>query len=163
MAELPLEIPQESLVFSTDEVRAEAIRLFDPLSKVGFDLPLCEEIAPLTLEILYWKRKRDAVILAHSYQTPDIVFGIADFKGDSYALSKYAQNVKEQLIVFCGVEFMAETAKILNPQKKVLLPSREAGCSLAESITAADVRELKEKFPGVPVVTYINTSAEVKA
>jgi quinolinate synthase len=101
--------------------------------------------------------------LAHNYQTPEIFHGIADIKGDSLALAQRAAEAEAEIIVMCGVHFMAETAKIVNPSKTVLIPDLEAGCSLAESITAADVRELKRRHPGVPVVTYVNTSAEVKA
>jgi len=130
---------------------------------VGCGKALCQMFAPLTLEINTLKREKNAVILAHSYQTPDIIYGIADYIGDSYQLSKNAQETDAELIVFCGVRFMAETAKILNPSKQVLLPSPAAGCSLAESITAEDVRKLKSQHPEVPVVTYVNTTAEVKA
>jgi quinolinate synthase len=109
------------------------------------------------------KRERHAVILAHNYQTPEIFHGVADFKGDSLALASMARDCDKDVIVMCGVHFMAETAKLLNPDKRVLIPDLSAGCSLAESITAADVRLLRERYPGVPVVTYVNTSAEVKA
>lgn len=119
--------------------------------------------APLTLEINRFKKENDVVILAHSYQSPDIVYGIADFVGDSYGLSVKAKEAKASTILFCGVIFMAETAKILNPSKRVLIPSIEAGCSLADSITAEDVRKLKKDNPGLPVVCYVNTTAEVKA
>ena len=119
--------------------------------------------APLIVEINHLKRERNAVILAHNYQTPQIFHGVADIKGDSLALAKRASETDADVIVLCGVHFMAETAKILNPEKTVLIPDLDAGCSLAESITAADVRALRTKFPGVPVVTYVNTSAEVKA
>jgi quinolinate synthase len=133
------------------------------LKHVGFNMGYCELIAPLTLEINELKKKKGAVILAHSYQTPDIMYGVADFVGDSYGLSKAAEKTKAKVILFAGVRFMAETAKILNPEKKVLLPSVEAGCSLADAITAEDVRALKKKHPGIPVVCYVNTTAEVKA
>jgi len=119
--------------------------------------------APLIVEIERLKRERNAVILAHNYQTPQIFHGVADIKGDSLALAKRAADSEADVIVLCGVHFMAETAKVLNPDRTVLIPDLEAGCSLAESITAADVRALKERYPGVPVVTYVNTSAEVKA
>ncbi|VVB99523.1 Quinolinate synthase A [uncultured archaeon] len=109
------------------------------------------------------KKQKNAVILCHNYQRPEILLGIADFAGDSYGLSVEARKTDADVIAFCGVHFMAETAKILNPQKKVLIPSLEAGCSLAESITAKDVRQLKSEHPGVPAVCYVNTSAEVKA
>jgi quinolinate synthase len=119
--------------------------------------------APLIVEIERLKQERNAVILAHNYQTPQIFHGVADITGDSLALAKRAAETDADVIVQCGVHFMAETAKILNPDRMVLIPDLEAGCSLAESITAADVRSLKAMYPGVPVVTYVNTSAEVKA
>ncbi len=150
-------------MFTEDQIKQETERLHEKLQHVGFGKALCQMYAPLTLEINELKRKKNAVILAHSYQTPDIIYGISDFQGDSYQLSKNAQETDADEIVFCGVRFMAETAKILNPSKKVLLPSPAAGCSLAEAITADDVRALKAQYPGVPVVTYVNTSAEVKA
>ena len=109
------------------------------------------------------KRVRNAVILAHNYQTPEIYHGVADIVGDSLALAREAAKADAEVIVVCGVHFMAETAKLLNPGRKVLIPDRQAGCSLASSITAADVRRLRRRHPGVPVVTYVNTSAEVKA
>ena len=119
--------------------------------------------APLIVEIERLKRDRNAVILAHNYQTPQIFHGVADITGDSLALAKRAAETEADVIVVCGVHFMAETAKVLNPDRTVLIPDLEAGCSLAESITAEDVRALKKRHPGVPVVTYVNTSAEVKA
>jgi quinolinate synthase len=109
------------------------------------------------------KRERNAVILAHNYQTPEIYNCVADFVGDSLQLAREAARVKADIIVQGGVHFMAETAKILSPDKTVLIPDRRAGCSLAEAITGADVRLLRQRFPGVPVVVYVNTSAEVKA
>src|SRR3954463_510419 len=113
--------------------------------------------------ILELKRRRNAVILAHNYQTPEIFHCVADIVGDSLALAREAMKVDADVIVLCGVHFMAETAKLLNPGKVVLIPDARAGCSLAESITAADVRRLRERHPGIPVVTYVNTSAAVKA
>jgi quinolinate synthase len=113
--------------------------------------------------ILELKRQRNAVILAHNYQTPEIFHCISDIVGDSLALAREAQTVEADVIVMAGVHFMAETAKLLNPTKTVLMPDMEAGCSLAESITPADVRLLRQRYPGVPVVTYVNTSAAVKA
>lgn len=109
------------------------------------------------------KAERKAVVLAHNYQAPEIFHGIADLTGDSLALAQQATRVEADTIVMCGVHFMAETAKVLNPVKTVLMPDTHAGCSLASAITAADVRLLKQRYPGVPVVTYVNTSAEVKA
>jgi len=119
--------------------------------------------APLVLEIDALKRERNAVVLAHNYQTPEIFHGVADLTGDSLALARQAADTDAEVIVVCGVHFMAETAKILNPERTVLIPDLEAGCSLASSITAADVRALRARHPGVPVVSYVNTSAEVKA
>ena len=113
--------------------------------------------------ILALKRERDAVILAHNYQTPEIFHCVADIVGDSLALAREAMKVDAGVIVLAGVHFMAETAKLLNPAKRVLIPDLGAGCSLAASITAADVRLLRQRYPGVPVVTYVNTSAAVKA
>ena len=150
-------------MFPTEVIENESQRLYEKLQYVGFNEAYCRIFAPLTLEINRLKKEKNAVVLAHSYQTPDILYGIADFQGDSYQLSKKAQESDADVIVFCGVRFMAETAKILNPSKQVLLPAPMAGCSLADSITAEDVRQLKAKYPGVPVVSYVNTSAEVKA
>jgi quinolinate synthase len=113
--------------------------------------------------ILELKRARNAVILAHNYQTPEIFHCVADIVGDSLALAREAMKVDAEIIVLAGVHFMAETAKLLNPAKTVLIPDTRAGCSLASSITAADVRLLRQRYPGVPVVTYVNTSAAVKA
>ncbi len=109
------------------------------------------------------KRERNAVILAHNYQTPEIFHGVADIVGDSLALAREAMRVDADVIVLAGVHFMAETAKMLNPAKTVLIPDTRAGCSLADSITAADIRLLRQRYPGVPVVAYVNTSAAVKA
>ena len=119
--------------------------------------------APYVKAINALKKERNAVILAHNYQTPEIYNCVADFVGDSLQLAREATKVKADVIVQAGVHFMAETAKILNPDKTVLIPDLRAGCSLAASITGDDVRLLRERFPGVPVVTYVNTSAEVKA
>ncbi|MFO7260493.1 MAG: quinolinate synthase NadA [bacterium] len=119
--------------------------------------------APYIHEINRLKRERNAVILAHNYQTPEIFHGIADIKGDSLELARAAARTDADVIVLCGVHFMAETAKLLNPEKTVLIPDLGAGCSLADAITAEDVRALRERYPGVPVVTYVNTSAAVKA
>jgi quinolinate synthase len=120
---------------------------------------LAEDIAA----ILKLKRERNAVILAHNYQTPDIFHTVGDITGDSLALAREAVRTDASVIVLAGVHFMAETAKLLNPEKTVLIPDTRAGCSLAESITAADVRLMRERHPGVPIVTYVNTSAAVKA
>ena len=125
-----------------------------------FELSLKTELAA---EINRIKLEKNSVILGHNYMEPALFHSIPDFVGDSLELSRRAAETDKDIIVFCGVKFMAETAKILNPGKKVLIPSLRAGCSLAASITAEDVRELKRQFPGVPVVTYINTYADVKA
>ncbi len=119
--------------------------------------------AELVYEINQLKREKNAIILGHNYMEPALFHTIPDFVGDSLALSRMAAQTDKDIIVFCGVEFMAETAKILNPNKTVLIPAANVGCSLASSITAQDVRDLKAQFPGVPVVTYINTYADVKA
>jgi quinolinate synthase len=113
--------------------------------------------------ILELKRRRNAVVLAHNYQTPEIFHCVADITGDSLALAREAQKTRASVIVLAGVHFMAETAKLLNPEKTVLIPDMRAGCSLAESITAADVRLMRQRYPGRPVITYVNTSAAVKA
>ena len=134
-------------------------------AKVSNFIPKAEWIAhaPVIAEINRLKREKNAVILAHNYMTPEIFHGVGDFVGDSLALAREAARTDAQVIVQAGVHFMAETSKILSPHKTVLIPSMEAGCSLASSITGADVRLLKQKYPGLPVVTYVNTSAEVKA
>jgi quinolinate synthase len=119
--------------------------------------------APYVAAINDLKKQRNAVVLAHNYQTPEIFHCVADISGDSLALAKRAVETDAEVIVLAGVHFMAETAKLLNPDKIVLIPDERAGCSLAESITAEDVRQLRQKHPGVPVVTYVNTSAAVKA
>jgi len=119
--------------------------------------------APYVAAINALKRRRNAVVLAHNYQTPEIFHGVADFTGDSLALAQHGAKTDAEVIVLAGVHFMAETAKILSPEKTVLIPDPAAGCSLAASITAADIRLLRQRYPGVPVVTYVNTSAEVKA
>jgi len=120
-------------------------------------------LTPLLEEIEGLKARRNAVVLAHNYMTPDIYHGAADLKGDSLALARMAEKTDADVIVMAGVHFMAETAKIVNEAKTVLIPDTTAGCSLAESITGADIRLLRQRYPGVPVVTYVNTSAEVKA
>jgi quinolinate synthase len=134
-------------------------------AKVSHVIPPVEwpAIAPLVKEIEIWKKRRNAVILGHNYMTPDIFHTVADFVGDSLQLAKEAAKTDADVIVQAGVHFMAETSKLMSPEKTVLIPDMRAGCSLAASITGRDVRLLKEKYPGVPVVTYVNTSAEVKA
>ena len=125
-----------------------------------FELKMKAEVAA---EINRLKQEKNAVILGHNYMEPALFYSIPDYVGDSLDLARKAAAADNDIIIFCGVRFMAETAKLLNPTKMVLLPSEKAGCSLAASITAEDVRELKRKFPGVPVVTYVNTYADVKA
>jgi quinolinate synthase len=120
-------------------------------------------MAPLIYKINQLKKQKNAVVLAHNYMTPDIFHGISDIVGDSLALAREAVNTDADIIIVCGVHFMAETVKILNPSKTVLIADMDAGCSLAESITPRQVRELQTKHPGVPVLTYVNTSADVKA
>lgn len=146
----------------TDAVAKETAPIFT-LLKDQYDEEYWATIAPYISEINRIKKEKNAVILAHNYMTPDIFHGVADIVGDSLALAREAAKTDADIIVQCGVHFMAETSKILCMDKKVLIPDLKAGCSLAESITAADVRLLREKYPGVPIVTYVNTSAEVKA
>jgi len=126
----------------------------------AFEWPILADDIDHILEL---KQERNAVILAHNYQTPDIFHTVADIVGDSLALAREAARTEADVIVLAGVHFMAETAKLLNPEKTVLIPDLEAGCSLAASITAADIKLLRERHPGVPIVTYVNTSAAVKA
>lgn len=146
------------------DIADEADRLAEKgLLAVGYTENDLERCAQLTWKINQLKREKKAVIPAHVYQRAEIIHGIADFVGDSYKLAKDCAATKAEIIVFCGVRFMAETAKILNPEKQVYLPALEAGCSLADSITAYDVRKLKVENPGLPVVSYINTPADVKA
>jgi quinolinate synthase len=147
-------------------MNAESQKLYEEmkthLAKVVPDVELAYK-AEIAVEINQLKQERNAVILGHNYMEPALFYSIPDFRGDSLDLSRKAAQTDKDVIVFCGVRFMAETAKILNPTKTVLLPSEKAGCSLAASITAEDVRGLKRKYPGVPVVTYVNTYADVKA
>lgn len=158
------------MIATDDTLEAEAERLFGALLPVDcepgrrpWDLGHCREIAPLTLEIARLKREKDAVVLAHSYVEPEIVYGVADFRGDSYSLSGRARESRARTIVFAGVVFMAETAKILSPEATVLVPDRGSGCSLADSLDGAGLRRLKALHPGAAVVCYINSTAEVKA
>ena len=146
----------------TTEIERKTDLIYKKVSKV---IPKIEWAfhAPLIHKINMLKKEKNAVILAHNYQTPEIFHGIADIAADSLAIAIEAEKTDADIIVLCGVHFMAETAKLMNPNKKVLLPDMEAGCSLASSIAGKDVRMLKEKYPGVPVVAYVNTSAEVKA
>jgi quinolinate synthase len=146
----------------TPEVARETEHLYDRVRKF---IPAIEwpVYAPYVHAINRLKKERGAVILAHNYQTPEIFHCVADIVGDSLQLARDATRVDAEIIVQCGVHFMAETSKLLNPEKTVLIPDAKAGCSLSESITGADVRLLKQRYPGVPVVTYVNTSADVKA
>ncbi|MBV9233633.1 MAG: quinolinate synthase NadA [Candidatus Eremiobacteraeota bacterium] len=145
-----------------EEAAAETTSIF---ARVEHVIPRVEWPlhAPYVAAINALKKERNAVILAHNYQVPEIFYTVADIVGDSLALAMKAKETKADVIVLCGVHFMAETAKLVNPEKTVLVPDLRAGCSLAESITAADVRLLRERYPGTPVVSYVNTSAEVKA
>ena len=148
------------------EFTAEIRKATDPIyQKISKAIPEIEwpSHAPYIYEINKLKKEKNAVILAHNYQTPEIYHGISDFSADSLALAVEAAKTKAEIIVMCGVHFMAETAKLMSPKKKVLLPDLSAGCSLSSSITGEDVRNLKKKYPGVPVVSYVNTSADVKS
>ena len=146
----------------TNEVEKATAPIYRKISKV---LPEVEwpTFAPYIYRINQLKKEKNAVILAHNYQTPEIYHGVSDFSADSLALAIEATKTKADIIIMCGVHFMAETAKLMSPEKKVFLPDMTAGCSLAASITGEDVRNLKKKYPGVPVVSYVNTSADVKA
>ncbi len=146
----------------TDAVARDTAPIYETLRSF---VPAVEwpTIAPTIAAINRLKRELGAVILAHNYMPPAVFHGVADLRGDSLALARMAADTDAQTIVMCGVHFMAETAKIINMGKTVLIPDPLAGCSLAESITGADVRLLRERYPGVPVVTYVNTSADVKA
>ena len=152
----------QTLAYSSEIAKATD-PIFDKLSKQYERKYWEENIAPYIYEINRLKAEKNAVILAHNYMTPDIFFGVGDVVGDSLMLAQKAAESTADIIVQCGVHFMAETSKILCPDKKILMPDMDAGCSLAESITAQDVRDLKAKYTGIPVVTYVNTSAEVKA
>lgn len=155
--------------FTETEIETEAERLLASLmhvecdSRRSWNIDNCREIASLTLEINRLKKEQRAVILAHSYVEPEIIYGVADYSGDSYMLSMNAKEANADKIVFAGVVFMAETAKILSPQAEVLAPDRNSGCSLADSLTGEQLRELKSAYPDAGVVCYINSTAEVKA
>jgi quinolinate synthase len=155
--------------FTPAELEAEAERLFKALIHVdctpgkSWNYDACQGFAPLTLEINRLKKEKDAVILSHSYVEPEIVYGVGDVKGDSYFLSQMARDSRASMIVFVGVVFMAETAKILSPDATVVVPDRASGCSLADSLTGDQLRTLKAAYPDAAVVCYINSSAEVKA
>ncbi len=158
------------MIATDNAIEAEAERLLGALMHVECDprgrtwnYETCREIAPLTLEINRLKKERDAVILAHSYVEPEIIYGVADFRGDSYFLSMKAKEANAKVIVFAGVVFMAETAKILSPEATVVVPDRNSGCSLADSLTGDQLRQLKALYPDATVVCYINSTADVKA
>ena len=154
-------LPMPDLTF-TPEVAREMEPLYAKVSRVVTPLEW-PQFAPIIKAINDLKKQRNAVILAHNYMTPEIFNCVGDIRGDSLQLAKEAAKVDADVIVQAGVHFMAETSKLLSPNKTVLIPDMRAGCSLAESITGADVRLLREAYPGVPVVTYVNTSADVKA
>tara|TARA_R110000824_G_scaffold396703_1_gene598518 strand:+ start:29994 stop:31136 length:1143 start_codon:yes stop_codon:yes gene_type:complete len=155
----PLEMPELEY---TPGLAKEMAPLYEKVKNVipSIEWPF---FAPYIHAINRLKKERNAVVLAHNYQTPEIFHCVSDIAGDSLQLAKEAAKVDADVIVQCGVHFMAETSKLLNPEKTVLIPDSRAGCSLADSITGADVRLLRETYPGVPIVTYVNTSAEVKA
>ncbi len=158
------------MIATDDAIEVEAERLLrsmmhvecDPRGK-SWNIDTCREIAPLTLEINRLKAEKGAVILAHSYVEPEIIYGVADFRGDSYFLSLKAREAQAKMIVFAGVVFMAETAKILSPDAMVVVPDRGSGCSLADSITGEQLKKLKALYPDATVVCYINSTAEIKA
>jgi len=153
--------PAQTLEYTPEVARATA-HLFERLRGVIPEVEWAVH-APYIHRIEELKRERNAILLAHNYQTPEIFHGAADYRGDSLGLAQEGAKTDADVIVLCGVHFMAETAKILSPEKTVLIPDLRAGCSLAESITGADVRRMRELHPGAPVVTYVNTSADVKA
>ena len=146
----------------TPEIKKATDPIYQKISRAVPDIEW-PSFAPYIYEINKLKKQKNAIILAHNYQTPEIYHGISDFSADSLALAIEAAKTKADIIVMCGVHFMAETAKLMSPSKKVLLPDMRAGCSLSSSITGKDVRELKKKYPGIPVVSYVNTSADVKS
>lgn len=154
-------VPMPSLVFD-EAVARETAPIYEKVKSVipAFEWPV---YAPYIAAINRLKKQRNAVILAHNYQTPEIFHGVADIVGDSLQLARLAAKAEGDIIVQCGVHFMAETSKLLSPDKTVLIPDQDAGCSLAASITGADVRLLRQRYPGVPIVAYVNTSADVKA
>lgn len=153
--------PGKPLAF-TPEIEAETASIWEKVKHHVTPLEWRTQ-APLIAEINRLKREKNAAILAHNYMTPDIFHGVGDFVGDSLALAREAAKSDAKIIVQAGVHFMAETSKVLSPEKKILIPDLKAGCSLASSITGADVRLIKQRYPGVPVVTYVNTTADVKA
>lgn len=162
MQTLVQERPTTRGLVYTDEVARSTEAVFQKLSR-HYKPDHWKTIAPYIHEINKLKKQKNAVILAHNYMTPDIFYGVGDITGDSLQLAREAAKSDADIIVQCGVHFMAETSKILCPEKKILLPDMGAGCSLAESITGEDLRKLKAQHPGIPVVSYVNTSADVKA
>ncbi len=153
---------QSSTLEYTQDVADATAPIFEKLGK-QYKQSHWESLAPYIYEINRLKAEKNAVILAHNYMTPDIFYGVGDFVGDSLMLAREAAKTDAQMIIQCGVHFMAETSKILSPEKKIIIPDMKAGCSLAESITADGLRAFKAQYPGLPVVTYVNTSADVKA
>jgi quinolinate synthase len=151
-------VPDSSSAATLPDLKERGERLRRVLPEAEWEL-----LRPTVAAIEEWKQRRHAIILAHNYQTPEIFHGVADLSGDSLALAQQAAATDAEVIVLAGVHFMAETAKIINPSKTVLIPDAAAGCTLADAITGADVRLLRERYPDTPVVTYVNTSAEVKA
>lgn len=148
---------------TADQLYKELMNIKDDHQTNIYSLADCQEIVPVINEINLLKKTKNACILAHSYCTPDIVFGVSDFVGDSYELSKKAKETDADTIIFAGVRFMGETAKLLSPQKNVIVPASDPGCTLADAITGAEVLKLKEENPDFTFVCYINTTAEVKA
>ncbi|MCK5285047.1 MAG: quinolinate synthase NadA [Alphaproteobacteria bacterium] len=146
----------------TQDIAKATNKLFEKLSG-QYKKEQWETLAPYIYEINKLKKEKNAVILAHNYMTPDVFFGVGDVVGDSLGLAQVAAKSDADIIIQCGVHFMAETSKILCPNKKVIIPDINAGCSLASSITAEGLRAMKAKYPGIPVITYVNTSANVKA
>ena len=157
--------------FTEEQIQKTAEALFmkvasvncDPRRKGPWTLEECIKLAPLILEIKALKKEKNAMIMAHSYVDPEIIYGVADEVGDSYYLSKKAQENKAPLVIFAGVVFMAESTKLLSPKSRVFVPDTHAGCSLADSLTAAQLRDLKWQYPNAAVVSYINCNADVKA
>lgn len=155
--------------FTQDQIDIQAHRLYGLLANASkthtekWTLQDCLAVAPYVLEINRLKKEKNAVILAHSYTTPDIVYGVADYRGDSFELARQARQSSADIILFAGVWFMAQTAKILNPTKQVIIPAGHAGCTLADSMTGEDLQKLRAQHPGIPALCYINSSAEVKA